>query len=111
MKKLLPFIVALVLVTVLVACGEEAKDDMKNEMTTLKDGATSMMDDISSALGELDDDLTQNGNVTDEGSSTGLFESMTSDGSTTEKETTKEKGTTDKNTTDKNTTDTAVNAE
>ena len=82
MKKLLPFIVVIALVLVLVACGEEAKDDMKNEMTTLKDGATSMMDDISSALSGIDENLTQNGNVTDEKSSTGLFETMTTESST-----------------------------
>ena len=40
---------------------------------------TTAMDDISSALDELDDDLTENGNVTDQDSSTGLLDDMTSD--------------------------------
>ena len=62
-------------------------------MTTLKDDATSMMEDLSSGLSSLDDTLTQNGNVTDNNSSTGLFEDMTTD-KTTEKTTSKSSTTT-----------------
>ena len=99
MKKILSIlaIIALIaLVFTLAACGNNTKDDIKNEMTTLKDGATSMMDDLSSALDGLEDDMTQNGNVTDNNSSTGLFEDMTSDSPTTkDKTTTTEKATTE----------------
>ena len=101
MKKILSILMILalfVLVFSLAACGEKAKDDVKNEMTTLKDGATSMMDDLSSALDGLEDDMTQNGNVTDSNSSTGLFEDMTSDKANTTDRTTDK--TTDKSTTE-----------
>lgn len=84
MKKTFPIIAAVLLIALiftLAACGK-AKDDMKNDITTLKDDATSMMDDISSALSGIGDEMTAEGNVTDNNSSTGLFE----DSSTTEKE-------------------------
>ena len=99
MKKILSILMIIALVALVftfAACGDSTKDDIKNEMTTLKDGATSMMEDLSSALDGLEDDMTQNGNVTDSNSSTGLFEDMTSDmttdnttNKTTVKETTK----------------------
>ena len=67
------------LIFVLVACGNGTKDDLNNEMTTIRNDVTSMMDGISSAVSDLDSSLTAEGNVTDEKSSTGLFEEMTSD--------------------------------
>ena len=58
MKKILiPILVAAVLVTVFVACG--SKEEMKNDLTT-------MMQEASTGLSEMDDMLTQNGNVTED---------------------------------------------
>ena len=84
MKKILSLIMIMALVALiftLAACGggNDMKDDIKNEMTTLKDGATSMMDDLSSAVSDMAGELTENGNVTKDKSSTGLFDDMTSD--------------------------------
>lgn len=82
MKKIISLIAILALVAAiftLAACGNKATDDIRNEMTTLKDAGEDMMDDMSSALGDLGDELTEGGNVTDENSSTGLFEDMTSE--------------------------------
>ena len=45
----------------------------------MMDEGEDMMDDMSEALGDLGDDLTEGGNVTDSNSSTGLFEGMTSE--------------------------------
>lgn len=82
MKKILSVLMILalfVLIFSLAACGDKAKDDIKNEMTTIKENATSMLDDLSSALNGIDNEMTQNGNVTKDNSSTGLFDDMTSD--------------------------------
>lgn len=76
------------LVFVLAACGDKTKNDIENGMTTLKDDITSMMDGVSSAVSDLDNSLTAEGNVTKDNSSTGLFEEMTSDKASTEKSTT-----------------------
>ena len=99
MKKILSILTIIALIALIftfVACGDNTKGEIKDEMTTLKDGATSMMDDLSSALDGLEDDLTQNGNVTDNNSSTGLFEDMTTDIPTTkDKSTTTNKTTTE----------------
>ena len=92
MKKIISLIAILALVAAiftLAACGNKATDDIRNEMTTLKDEGENMMDDMSEALSDIDSGLTEIGNVTDENSSTGLFEDMTSDkaeGTTTKTE-------------------------
>lgn len=81
MKKILSLVAIIALIAVIftfAACGNKTK----NEMTSLKDDATSMMDDMSSALSGIGDDMTAEGNVTDDKSSTGLFEDMTSDKTT-----------------------------
>ena len=67
------------LVFVLAASGDNTKNDIENGMTTLKNDITSMMDGMSSAVSDLDNSLTAEGNVTKETGSTGLFEDMTSD--------------------------------
>ncbi len=67
MKKIISLILAaLVLVTVafvFAACGNE---ETKNDVTSMMDDATTLMDEVSSGLDDLADDLTENGNVTDE---------------------------------------------
>ncbi len=87
MKKIfsIAMIIALVaLIFTFAACGDNnannntTTSNTTNKMTSLKDEGSSMMDDMSSALGELADDLTQGGNVTDNQSSTGLLEGLTS---------------------------------
>ena len=86
MKKIFPVVILLVIlcfVFIFTACGNSGmKDEMKNELTTLKDGATSLMDDISSAASDMAEELTEKGNVTKDDSSTGLFETMTTESST-----------------------------
>ena len=80
MKKIISIFAILALIAAIftfAACGKKTTNDIKNEITTLKDDGEDMMDDMSSALGELDDELTENGNVTDENSSTGLSEDIT----------------------------------
>ena len=77
---------AVALIFILVACGN-VKDDIKDEMTTIKNDITSIIDGVSSAASDLDSSLTAEGNVTKENSSTGLLDGMTSDKSTTEKST------------------------
>lgn len=86
MKKFLPAIIILsliVLIFTLAACGREMKDDVTNELTTLKNNATSMMDDLSSAVSDMAEDLTQGGNITKDNSSTGLVDKMTEEDKTT----------------------------
>lgn len=86
MKKIFSLILIIALIAVIftfAACGDNTKNDIKNEMTTLKEEGSSMMDDMSSALSGIGDDLTAEGNVTDNNNSTGLFEGMTSDMSST----------------------------
>lgn len=81
MKKIISILVILtvfVMIMTLTACGNKAKD----EMTTIKDNGMSMLDDMSSALSDVDDSLTQGGNVTKDNSSTGLFETMTTESTT-----------------------------
>lgn len=89
MKKtstILVICLAVALIFVLVACGN-VKDDVKDEMTTIKNDVTSIMDGVSSAVSDLDSSLTAEGNVTKENSSTGLLDGITSDKNTTEKST------------------------
>lgn len=67
MKKIISLLLAaLVLVTVafvFAACG---KDEVKDDITSMMDDATTLMDEVSTGLDDLGDDLTQEGNVTDE---------------------------------------------
>lgn len=67
------------LVFVLAACGDKTKNDIENGMTTLKNDITSMMDGVSSAVSDLDNSLTAEGNVTKDNSTTGVLEGLTSD--------------------------------
>lgn len=89
MKKIISIgiIIALVaLIFTFAACGGNnnanntttTNNSTTNKMTSLKDEGSSMMDDVSSALGDMADDLTENGNVTDNKSTTGLLEGLTS---------------------------------
>ena len=82
MKKIISLIAILALIAViftLAACGNKTDGSLSSEMTTLKDEGSTVMDDISSALDGLDEELTDHGNVTDRDSSTGLFDDVTSD--------------------------------
>lgn len=64
MKKILVLaLISIFVLAVFVACGSGNKDNMKDDITT-------MMDDMSSGLSEMDEALTQGGNITSEGSST-----------------------------------------
>ncbi len=85
MKKILSIlavIAVLVAIFSLAACSNEAENDIKNEMSTMKDDGMSMLDDLSSAASDIDEKLTEGGNVTDSDSSTGLFETMTTESTT-----------------------------
>ena len=85
MKKLISVLIILavfVAILSLAACGGKTESDIKNEMTTLKDEGMSMLDNLSSAASDIDSSMTQNGNVTDNDSSTGLFETMTTESTT-----------------------------
>lgn len=87
MKKIfIPLLVAALLLTVFVACG-----DAGNEM---KDDITTMMNEVSTGLGEMGDELTQN--VTEDRTTQ---EDLTDDETTDEDETTDitEEGTTEEN--------------
>lgn len=86
MKKFLPIFIVFTLFLILItltACGREMKDDVTDELTTLKNSATSMMDDLSSAVSDMADDLTQGGNITKDNSSTGLVDKITAEDKTT----------------------------
>ena len=65
MKKITSILTVIALAGVMLcfaACGEKAKEDM----TTVENEITSMMDDATSMAEELADELTENGNVTDQ---------------------------------------------
>lgn len=90
MKKILiPLLVAALLLTVFVACGG-TKDEIKDDITT-------MMNEASTALDDLGDELTENGNVTEDRVTTGedLTDEMTTDEDMTTDVT--EEGTTEEN--------------
>ncbi len=85
MKKFLSVLVILavfVAILSLAACGDKAGNEIKDEMSTMKDDSMSMLDDLSSAISDIDDGMTQGGNVTKDNSSTGLFETMTTESTT-----------------------------
>ena len=82
MKKIISALVifaVIVAVLSLAACGDNTESDIKNEMSTMKDEGSSVLDDLNSAASDIDSAMTQNGNVTDSDSSTGLFETMTTE--------------------------------
>ena len=93
MKKIFSLLAIAALIGVifaLAACGGNSTNNTTtsnssttNMLTTLKDEGSSMLEDMSSALSGIGDDLTAEGNVSDNQSSTGLFEDMTSDENTT----------------------------
>lgn len=87
MKKIIALLVILAVFAALIslaACGGKAETDIKDEMSTVKDDGMSMVEDLSSALSDLDEDLTQGGNVTKDDSSTGLFETMPTESTTSD---------------------------
>ncbi len=99
MKKIISIVTIIALVALIfafAACGNNGANNntttsnssTTNMLTTLKDEGSSMLEDMSSALNGIGDDLTAEGNVTDNQSSTGLFEDMTSDTSTSTTDTT-----------------------
>lgn len=64
MKKISTLIALIAIVGIMLcftACGEKAKEDM----TTVGDEITSMVDDATSIAEDIGDKLTENGNVTD----------------------------------------------
>ena len=96
MKKILSILiitVVFVLMLTLAACGGKSKNEMKDEMSTLKNEGSSMMDDLSSAVSSIDGDMTQGGNITKDNSSTGLFETMTTESTTSVTESNRETAT------------------
>lgn len=73
LSAILVGVLALTLLVAFAACGKKMENDLENGMTSMMDDATGMMDDattlmeeVSTALDDLADDLTENGNVTDE---------------------------------------------
>ena len=89
MKKIIPVAVILalaVLIFSLAACGNTNNSttttttaaSTTNNMTSLKDEGSSLMEEVSSALEGIGDDLTAEGNVTDNDSTTGLLDGLTS---------------------------------
>lgn len=91
MKKILSLIIAAALlisvVSLFAACGNNAGNEIKDDITSMMDDATTLMDEISTGLDDLGDDLTENGNVTDEAE----------DGKVTNQDATNENATTEKN--------------
>lgn len=86
MKKIISVVAIIALVALIftfAACGDNnganngTTSSTTNKMTSVKDEGSSLMDDMSSALGDLADDLTENGNVTDNKSTTGLLDGIT----------------------------------
>ena len=80
MKNILSAIIigvlALTMLIAFVACGGKTGDELENGMTSMMDDATTLMEEVSTALDDLADDLTEDGNVTDE---TATDESTTKD--------------------------------
>jgi len=70
MKKILSLIIAAALlisvVALFAACGNNAGNEIKDDMTSMMDDATTLMDSVSDGISDLADDLTENGNVTGE---------------------------------------------
>lgn len=92
MKKIISALVILtvfVMIFSLAACGKKEGNDIKDEMSTVKDEGMSMLDDLSSVASDIDEGLTQGGNVTKDNSSTGLFDTMTTESTTGHSSTTK----------------------
>ncbi len=80
---------ALTILVAFAACGgkdmgnelEDGMTSMMDDATGMMDDATTLMDEVSTALDDLADDLTENGNVTDESKENeGADESTTKEG-------------------------------
>lgn len=80
MKKILILaLISIFVLSVFVACGSGNDDNMKDDITTI-------MDDVSSGLSEMDEGLTQGGNITSDGATTeeGLLEEIMPEDDTTD---------------------------
>lgn len=76
MKRIIAIILSLVAVlTLFVACGN--KDEVKEEITTLRNDLTSAMDKLEEDMTDIGDMLTENGNVTDQTGEGALEEAIT----------------------------------
>lgn len=76
MKKTIAIILSLVVVMAFfAACGK--KDEVKDELTTLKNELTSAADRLEEDLTDIGDMLTENGNVTDQTGEGALEEAIT----------------------------------
>ncbi|MBQ8503003.1 MAG: hypothetical protein IJ491_01865 [Clostridia bacterium] len=88
MKKIISLILAAVLLVsvavIFAACGNnDAGNEIKNDVTSMMDGATTLMDEVSEGLSDLADDLTENGNVTDESGADNMNDGTTNQAGTT----------------------------
>ena len=66
MKAIIPVILAAILLFTLAACGnkEEMKDDVKEELTTIRDDVSDAVEEGKNDAEDMGDRLTENGNVT-----------------------------------------------
>ena len=80
MKRIIAIILSLVFVLALfAACGkkDEIKDDVKDEITTLRNELTSALDKVEEDMTDIGDKLTDIGNVTDQTGEGALEEAIT----------------------------------
>ena len=76
MKRIIAIILSLVVVLALfAACGK--KDEVKDEITTLREELTSAADRLEEDMTDIGDMLTENGNVTDQTGEGALEEALT----------------------------------
>ena len=66
LSAILVGVLALSMLIAFAACGKKMENDLNDGMTSMMDEATTLMEEVSTALDDLADDLTENGNVTDE---------------------------------------------
>lgn len=95
---------AVLMLTLFAACGEkkdEMKDEVKEELTTVKDDISDAVDEGKNDSQGMMEDLTENGNVTDQTGEGALQEALTDisemlegDGNRDDKEDTTAKDTT-----------------
>ena len=99
MKRIIAITISAVLMlTLFAACGkkeEEMKDDVKDELTTIRDDVSDAIEDGKNDMEDIGDKLTENGNVTNQTGEGALQEAITDvsemlEGDT-DKETTKER--------------------
>lgn len=81
MKKIIAITLsAVLLLAIFAACGkkdENIKDDVKDEITTIRNDISDAIDDGKNDMNNIGDDLTENGNVTNQTGQGALEEAIT----------------------------------